>query len=202
MPYARKNWKSHELTIALANPVHSQSGPRAHSAMHAASGELANHPLFQKARVIYEVTTGGASHRNDHFHAKGPDGKFVKKHDGSNLYSNSMRKRNPIPLPDASRHSVLEVGRVAEALVKALNSDVMQPLLQNLDNGHDMKVNVNFLDSIGRGHVHATGQASAQVDFVSLFVYCKPNPGNKDIPIFQTVVPSDQPKAGAITLLV
>jgi hypothetical protein len=196
MPYARTNWKEHELKIALSNPVHSHGGPHAHSAMHAGSGELANHPLFQKARVSAEIVTGGATHRNDHFHAKGADGTWVKGPTGANLYSNSQRNNNPIPKPDASRHSVLDANFVAAALVRALNAPTMQAHLANLDAGNDMKVHVNFAAPIGRGHVHATGQASAQTDFVSLFVYCKPNPGNRDIPIFQTVVPSDQRKVG------
>ena len=197
MPYTRTNWKLHELKIALANPVHSHGGPHAHSAMHAASGELANHPLFQKARVTANIVTGGASDRNAHFHAKGPDGTWVKNPaTGTNLYSNSQRNNNPIPKPDASRHSVLDVDQIAAALVRALNAPAMQAHLGNLDAGRDMKVHVNFVASIGRGNVHATGQASTGADFVSLFVYCKPNPGNKDVPIFQTVVPSDQRKVG------
>jgi hypothetical protein len=197
MPYARTNWKTHELKIALANPVHAHGGPHAHSAMHAGAGELANHPLYQKARVTAEIVTGGATHRNDHFHAKGPDGTWVKNASGTaNLYSNSQRAAHPIPKPDASRHSVLSVDHVANALVRVLNDPTMQPYLANLDAGHDMKVHVNFGASIGRGYVHATGQPSMQADFVSLFVYCKRNPGNKDIPIFQTVVPSDQRKVG------
>lgn len=195
MPYARKNWKAHELKIALANPVHAIGGPDAHSSKHAVSGELANHPLFQKARVNAVVTSGNASQSNAHFHAKGLDGSWVKKDDGTNLHSNSVRKNNPLPKPEASRHSALDVELIAAALVNALNCDAMQIHLQTLDAGNPMKVHVNFSDSIGKGNIHQSGMASQiGVNFISLFVYCKPNPGNSDVPIFQTIVPSSQNK--------
>lgn len=197
MPYARKNWKTHELKIALANPVSADGGPDAHSSKHAVSGELANHPMFQKARVNAVVTSGNASSQNARFHAKGVDGTWLKKADGTNLHSNSVRKNNPIPKPEVGRHSALDVERIAAALVEALNDDAMQVNLQTLDAGNDMKVHVNFTNSIGRGNIHQTGMASQiGVDFVSLFVYCKPNPNNTDVPIFQTVVPSNQTKVG------
>lgn len=196
MPYARTNWTIHEVKIALANPVSTTSGPRAHSAMHAVAGELANHPLFQKARVTAEIVTGGATHKNDHFHARDPNGGFMKKADGTNLHSNATRKNNPIPMPDASRHSALNVESMAPALVNALNYPTMQDHLKTLDAGTDMKIHVNFAATIGRGNLHETGQPSISVDFFSLFVYCKINPNNKDVPIFQTVVPSNQLKVG------
>lgn len=196
MPCARTNWKVQEVKIALANPISSGSGPKAHSAMHAPSGELGNHPLFQKARVQAEIVTAGASHANDKYHQRDATGAYLKKPDGTYLYSNSQRKNNPIPVPDASKHSALNVESVAAALVIALNDPAMQAHLATLDLGNDMKVHVNFSATIGRGYVHQTDLPSQAADFVSLFVYCKPSSTNKDIPIFQTVVPSNQLKVG------
>lgn len=187
MAYARQNWKTHELKIALANPVHSETGPHAHSSKHAASGELANHPLFQRARVTAVVHTETAKDSNASYHTKS---------DGFHWDHNSAtRKANPMPRAEVGTHSALDVESLAPALRDALNSNDMQPHLGTLDGGADMKVHVNFSNSIGTGNIHkASGTTTAA--FVSLFVYCKKNPNNKDVPIFQTVVPSDTHKAG------
>lgn len=196
MPYARTNWTIRELKLALANPVHADGGPHAHSNIHAVASELANHPLFQKARVTAQIVGGNARYSNAKYHAKGPDGTWVKKPDGTNLYSNNQRKQNPMPSPDADKHSALNVEDVAAALATALSDPALQPHLAVIDAGNDMKVHLNFAAHIGRGNLHQTGMASQTVDFISLFVYAKRNPNNKDVPIFQTVVPSNQHKVG------
>ncbi len=188
MPYQRTNYKVHELKIALANPVSSQSGPHAHSNKHAVSGELANHPLFQKARVSANVYQNGASDANRVYHMKS---------DGVHWdYNSATRHANPIPKPEVGRHSAVDVNLLAPALRDALNHASMQPHLGTLDGGTDMKVHVNFTGAIGQGYEHTTTGGTAPVSFVSLFVYCKPNTGNRDIPIFQTVVPATAHKVG------
>ena len=187
MPYARQNWKPHEVKIALANPVHSASGPHAHSFKHATAGELANHPMFQRARVTATIHTDKAKDSNASYHTKS-DG-FHWDH------GKSARKSHPMPKAEVGTHSTLNVESLAPALVTALNSGPMQTHLATLDAGNDMKVHVNYTSTIGTGNVHrASGTSSAAMQ--TLFVYCKPNPNNKDVPIFQTVVPSDTHKAG------
>ncbi|MCK0149407.1 hypothetical protein MWU54_05195 [Marivita sp. S6314] len=187
MPYARKNWQLHEVSIALSNPVHSAAGPHAHSSKHATAGELANHPLFQRARVTATVHTDNAKDSNASFHTKESDGSWTN--------NSKTRHANPLPKAEVGTHSTLDVQDMAPALVNALNSDPMQAHLATLDGGGDMKVHVNFSASIGTGNVHrAAGSHAAAMN--CLFVYCKPNPNNKDVPIFQTVVPSDTHKAG------
>lgn len=187
MPYARQNWKSHEVKLALSNPVHAASGPHAHSSKHAASGELANHPMFQRARVTATVYSDRAKDSNAQYHTKS-DGVHWDS-------SKSVRKANPMPKAEVGTHSTMDVLDMAPALVTALNSAAMQTHLATLDGGNDMKVHVNFSSSIGTGNIHkASGTTTAAMQ--CLFVYCKPNPNNKDVPIFQTVVPSDTHKSG------
>jgi hypothetical protein len=158
MPYARKNWTTAEVERALANPSTAAKGPAAHSHIHAVSGELANHPLFQKARVTAEI------------YEYNKKGKIVHG-------------------PDAKVHSTLSAAIIAAGVVKAFNKDQLQPYLAILDRGLDMKVKVNFIKPLGFGYVHQTGNDSKRSEMRGLFIYCKPNPSNKDLPIFQTVVP-------------
>ncbi|QDC09217.1 hypothetical protein FHY55_08180 [Oceanicola sp. D3] len=184
MPYARRTWTINELVRLLSNPVSAPSGPAAHSAKHGVEGELASHPLFQKARVEAHVYDGRKSDLNASYHEKNPDGTWV--------HSNSQRKQHPLPSPEVGRHSTMSALDMATALMRAFNTAQMQPHLATLDGGSDMKVNVNFNLPIGNGLAHRTGHGTANVGVRSLFVYCKPNPGNADLPIFQTVVPKDQ----------
>ncbi len=194
MPYARRNWKIDEVKIALANPVHSASGPKAHSSLHATAGELANHPLFQRARVTAIIHDDRQKASNAVYHTKHNNGQWV--------YNSHTRKHNPLPKPEVKRHTALNVESLAPALVRALNSPAMQSHLASLDEGQDMKVHVNFDASIGTGKVH-DGEVTTSAPMVALFVYCKRNPANKDVPIFQTVVPSDSHKAegAGVTLI-
>ena len=181
MPYQRKNWTFQEILKALQNPVHSKSGPKAHSSKHATVGELASHPLFQKARVEALIVDD--------------------KHKESNIIyqtaSKSQQKKHPMPSPEVGTHSTLDGSLVAKALESAFNSIVLQPHLAQLDAGKDMKVFINYSNSIGKGWVFRTGWNPSQQDMFCLFVYLKPNPRNKDIPIFQTVVPHTKPKVSS-----
>ena len=160
MPYARKTWTADEVERALANPRSSPSGPAAHSHIHGVSGELANHPLFQKARVTAEV--------------------YQRNNQG-----------NIVHRPDAGTHSTLPAPLMAAGVARAFCKDQLQPCLATLDRGSDMKVKVNFVRPLGLGYIHKTGQATRNVEIRALFIYCKPNPGNRDIPIFQTVIPME-----------
>lgn len=178
MPYARTNWTFQEIHKALQNPVSSESGPRAHSSKHATEGELAASPLFQKARVNALIVD--------------------EKHRESNIAyagaSKNQQKKHPVPAPEVGVHSTLDSVLIATALAKAFNSFAMQAHLAQLDTGQDMKVFLNFSVSLGKGMVFKTGWSPAQQDMVCLFVYLKPNPRNKDLPIFQTVVPQTSHK--------
>ena len=188
MAYARQNWTEDEVLRLLANPVHSETGPHAHSSKHAASGELANHPMFQKARVTALIISEQQRSANAKYHVKDDHGKYPK--------NAKFRGANRVPRPEVGTHSVLRDDLVATALTQALNHNDMQAHLQGLDGGNDLKVHANFhTGSFGRGKIH-TAANSADADFVSLFIYCKPNPSNADLPIFQTIVPSDQLKVG------
>ncbi|HVE38297.1 MAG TPA: hypothetical protein VNM14_00330 [Planctomycetota bacterium] len=146
MPYARRNWTAAEVERALANPRSSETGPAAHSRLHGVSGELYNHPLFQKARVITDVNT----------------------------------------------HSTLPAPLMAGGVARAFCKEQVQPYLARLDRNTDMKIKVNFIRPLGLGHVHKSGQPTRSVEMRALFIYCKPNPGNRDIPIFQTVIPMEK----------
>lgn len=204
MSYQRMNWTKNELVLALANPISAESGPHAHSYKHAVSGELANHPLFQKARVEYLISDSQSKSSNAIFFEKDPSGSgWLKKPDGTNVYSNSTRKKNPLPSADASAHSCLDVDFVADAVKTAFNHPLMQAHLKLLDSNYDMSVFVNYLTTIGRGMIHKNNSGTIQTthnDFDCLFIKCKPNPHNKDIPIFQTVVPHAVHKAGGVTI--
>jgi hypothetical protein len=158
MPYARKNWTAAEVERALANPRSSPTGPAAHSRIHGVAGELANHPLFQKARVTAEVYEHGKA-----------------------------------PKPEAGTHSTLPANLMAAGVARAFCKDQLQTELAKLDRGMDMKVKVNFTPPLGMGYIHKTVQGSRPAQMKALFIYCKPNPGNKDIPIFQTVIPYETP---------
>jgi hypothetical protein len=160
MPYARKNWTAAEVERALANPRSSASGPAAHSHIHGVAGELANHPLFQKARVTAEI------YQRD-------------------WHGNLGHK------PEVNKHSTLPASLMAAGVALAFCSDPLQGFLRTLDQGADMKVKVNFQRPIGTGQLHQTGHASRSAEIRALFIYCKPNPGNRDIPIFQTVIPME-----------
>ncbi len=181
MPYARKNWTFQEIHRALQNPVSSESGPDAHSKKHATEGELASNPMFQQARV-------NALIHDD-------------KHKESNIAyagaSKGQQKKHPMPAPEVSMHSTLDSALVASGLETALNTFSMQSHLSQLDSGEDMKVFVNFSVSLGKGMVYRTGYSPGQQDIICLFVYLKPNLHNKDIPIFQTVVPQTAHKTQA-----
>ncbi len=146
MPYARLNWTAAEVERALANPRSSAAGPAAHSRVHGVSGELFNHPLFQKARVFSDVAT----------------------------------------------HSTLPAPLMAAGVARAFCKEQLQPSLARLDRNTDMKIKVNFIRPLGLGYVHKSGQPSRQVEMRALFIYCKSNPGNRDIPIFQTVIPMEK----------
>lgn len=194
MAYKRTNWTSDEIQRALTNPTHSASGPHAHSSKHAVSGELAQNPQFQKARttaVIYDD-----KHRDSNLAAR----QALDNQKASGTISNTQYKKQialvPLPEPEVGRHSTLNDVAVGNALARAFNNVAMQPHLGTLDTGSDMRVHVNFAGNIGTGNFHQTGQPSRAATFNSLFVYLKPNPGNLDIPIFQTVVPSEQHKVG------
>lgn len=183
MPYARQTYTVNELTRLLANPVSAPSGPAAHSSKHGVEGELASHPMFQRARVEAVVHDGRKSDLNAPFHAR--------DHLGNWVHSNNQRRQHPLPSPDVGRHSTMSATDMATALAQAFNSAAMQPHLATLDGGTDMRVNVNFTLPIGGGAAHRTGHPSTAMNVVSLFVYCKANPANEDLPIFQTVVPKD-----------
>jgi hypothetical protein len=160
MPYARRNWTAAEVERALANPRSSSSGPAAHSHIHGVAGELANHPLFQRARVTAEI--------------------YQSNHQGNLVHG-----------PDARKHSTLPAPLMAAGVALAFCTDRLQPYLARLDAGSDMKVKVNFLRPLGTGQFHQTGHGSRIAEMKALFIYCKPNPGNRDIPIFQTVIPME-----------
>lgn len=101
---------------------------------------------------------------------------------------------------EVGAHSTMGNQQLSQALLRALNHDRMQPHLQRLDQqGGDLKLWVNFIAPIGRGTLHrSTG--SAQIDIRCLFVYMKSNPGNQDLPIFQTLVPHGNHKPiGSVT---
>jgi hypothetical protein len=194
MPYQRNNWTADEIVRALSNPTHSASGPHAHSSKHAVSGELAQNPMFQKARTTAVIHDD--KHRDSNLAAQ----QALTQQKQSGALSNTQYKKQmaqvPSPEPEVGRHSTLNDVAVANALSRAFNTVAMRPHLGTLDGGVDLKVHVNFAGVIGTGNFHETGQASRAATFNSLFVYLKPNPGNRDIPIFQTVVPSEQHKAG------
>jgi hypothetical protein len=114
----------------------------------------------------------------------------------SNTQYKKQMAQVPLPEPEVGRHSTLNDVAIANALSRAFNDGAMRPHLHGLDAGADTKVHLNFSGTIGTGNFHATGQPSRPATFNSLFVYLKPNPGNSDIPIFQTVVPAEQHKAG------
>lgn len=194
MPYKRTNWRQDELIRALQNPTHAAAGPHAHSSIHAVEGELANHPMFQRARVTATVHDARQKASNvaaqDALRAQWAAGALSK------TKLNKELKKVPVPAPEAGKHSTLGVVFMANALLRALNHPDMQPHLGTLDGGTDVKVHVNFRNGIGSGYLHQAGQASRPGSFTSLFVYMKPNPGNRDIPIFQTVVPSESHKSG------
>lgn len=179
MPYARTTWTFQEIHRALQNPVSSASGPDAHSRKHATEGELASNPLFQKARV--EAVVHDEKHKESNIAFAGA--------------SKSQQKKHPMPGPEVSMHSTLDSALVAAGLEMAFNTFAMQSHLSQLDSGTDMKVFVNFPLSIGKGTVYRTGYSPAEQEIVCLFVYLKPNPHNRDIPIFQTVVPHTAHKA-------
>ncbi len=181
MPYKRKNWTLKEISYGLANWVSAPNSPHAHSRIHAVKGELYENALFQKGRVQSIIHTNRAKESNAKY--------WQKKSDGSYQNNSKTRKKHPLPKPEVSTHSTLARSKVAAALCKAFNHPHMQPFLEKLDGGFDMKVNVNFKNSIGTGLVHKPNQPSVSTPMMALFVYCKPNPGNKDMPIFHTVVP-------------
>ncbi len=181
MAYARTTWTFQEIHRALQNPVSSDTGPDAHSKKHATEGELASNPMFQQARVNALV--------------------HDEKHKESNIAyagaSKNQQKKHPMPAPEVPVHSTLDSALVASGLEKAFNTFGMQTHLGQLDAGSDMKVFVNFSVSLGNGMVYRTGYSPAQQEIICLFVYLKPNPRNKDIPIFQTVVPHTAHKVQA-----
>ena len=150
--------------------------------------------MFQRARVTAVIHDDRQKASNAVYHTKHGNGQWV--------HNSQTRKQNPLPKPEVKRHTTLNVEDLAAALVEALNSHAMQGHLASLDEGQDMKVHVNFESTIGTGNVHHGG-VTASAPMVALFVYCKPNPANKDVPIFQTVVPSDSHKAegAGVTLI-
>ena len=196
MPYKRSNWTIKEISYALGNPRDAASGPHAHSHIHAVSGELYEHPLFQKGRV--QGIIHSAEQRDSHRPYWAPDPSGKKKYQ----FSAKIRKKFPLPKPEVGKHSTLKRASMAAALCQAFNHPHMQSYLGQLDKGSDMKVNVNFKSPIGMGKLHMPNQPSKDVKIVSLFVYCKPNPGNKDIPIFHTVVPFNAPSKGKTVVTV
>lgn len=161
MPYARQNWTKEELSRLLQNPVKSKDGPNAHSKIHAVQGELAKNEKFQHARVMNQTV------------------QYVK---------GKLKVRS-----EAKTHTTMDCDDVAAGLCRALNHDRTQPLLKELDGkGNDkwgkITFHVNFKESIGRGIQH-TENDTTHFDCISMFVYLKPNKGNADLPIIQTVVP-------------
>jgi len=181
MTYARTNWTFQEIQTALQNPVSSESGPKAHSSKHAAEGELASSQLFQKARVEALIV----------------DDKHKESNIAFAFASKSQQKKHPMPAPEVGTHSTLDSSLVALALQSAFNTTSMQSYLAQLDADEDMKVFLNFSISIGKGWVYRTGWNPSEEDMVCLFVYLKPNPRNRDLPIFQTVVPQNQHKVSS-----
>jgi hypothetical protein len=194
MPYKRTNWTVSEIQRALSNPTHSESGPHAHSSKHAVSGELAQNPQFQKARTTAVIHDG--RQKDSNLAAQQALGNQKAAGTLSNTQYKKQMAQVPLPSAEVGKHSTLNDVATANALLRVFNDSSMQPHLGTLDAGSDLKVHVNFSGNIGSGHVHETGQPSRPASFKSLFVYLKPNPGNADIPIFQTVVPSEQHKAG------
>ena len=167
MPYARQTWTQAVVTRLLQNPVHAAQGPHAHSGIHGVEGELANHPLFQRARVLNDVTQTDRRGR--------------------------VRTR-----AEVGAHSTLDSQSMAAALTRVLNHARMQPHLQQLDQNRrdpafNLKIWVNFIRPIGQATLHRRA-GSRQFNPRCLFVYLKPNPGNADLPIFQTVVPHENHK--------
>lgn len=194
MPYKRTDWRQDELIRALQNPTHAPTGPHAHSSKHAVQGELAHHPLFQHARVTTAVYDD--AHRDSNLAVQ--QDLLAKKAAGqlSNTQFKKQMKKASLPAPEVGKHSTLDVVFTANALLRALKHGDMQPHLGTLDGGDDVKVHVNFRNGIGDGLIHEAGQPIRKGAFRSLFIYMKPNPGNRDLPIFQTVVPSEAHKSG------
>ncbi len=172
MPYQQNNWTQKEITYALSNPVDAKSGPHAHSRIHAVSGELYEHPLFQKGRVQSIIHTDKQRESHKPFWEKDPAGKKKYK------FSGKIRKKYPIPKPEVGKHSTLKRASVASALCQAFNHPHMQTYLGQLDKGSDMKVNVNFKSSIGVGKLHAPNQPSVDAQIVCLCIV-SPTPATK-----------------------
>jgi len=171
MPYARKNWTEIEVSRLLQNPVQIGNRPPAHSRIHGIEGDLASNSLFQRARVTNQVTT-------------------------------SEKKGKLITGTEVKLHSTLDRRIMSRALARALNSQKMQEHLRKLDEAllrkkpdfnYNLKFWINYIRPIGQANLyqsHGSGQFSVRC----LFVYLRPNPGNRDLPIFQTVVPYENHK--------
>lgn len=170
MPYARKNWTTNEVSRLLQNPVHSPEGPHAHSRIHGVEGELASHPLFQRARVNNDVTQVDRRGRVR-----------TRAEVGAHSTLNSLHMSQA--LVRALNHD-----RMQEHLAQ------LDQARQNSQYNFSLKVWVNYIRPVGQADLHRRG-GSAQFNVRSLFVYLKPNPSNADLPIFQTIVPHAEHKA-------
>jgi hypothetical protein len=168
MPYARTNWTFDEVLRITQNPVDISGDPHAHSKIHATDSELANHPMFQRARVLMEVTE---------------------------IVRNRLKTKVEVGV-----HTTLKNTDMARALVRVLNHERMQSHLARLDqHTGDVKVWINFIRPIGIGMYH-NAAASVPINIKCLFLYMKANPGNKDLMIFQTLVPHENHKPfGSVT---
>lgn len=168
MPYARQNWTIDEIQRLLENPIDPQSGPRAHSAIHAVVGELAENEMFQRARVTNLVCedrgSGLAMYHEARAHSTMPAAKVAA---GLQRALNSDYAQNFLSEFDGKRG----------------------------DENANLKFDVNFSSSIGRAKLHRSkDNSTSDFDCHCLFVYLKPNPGNADLPIFHTVVPYEKPR--------
>jgi len=199
MPYARTNYTLIDVGTMLAGRVNvsvsagggGTAAPNPHAGLHVPTDELHSHPLFQKARI-----------------SSGDVGTHSVAKDTNQLKASLLRALNSAAMqtelakldPPAPRAIPVGAHPNHAANLQARNTAAARmPVAQR----NNIWVNINF--NTPQGEVDEFSDAGGSVAtrqfrFRCLGVKLMVNPGNRDVPIMQTCVPMENPKAGGVNI--